>query len=139
MSMVVGKAEIAALLKKKGWNQTKLAEVCNVSQGTVSRWLKGLTVPDPEPQSILRRLIDEPAPQTAEPTAIPNECSVEAILSAVEGSYRMLGLDQDEAAELIKLVLSVASKQPTPSAGPDYYRILSETLVREFLQSKQIQ
>lgn len=62
-----------------------------------------------------------------------------AFLEAVEGSYHMLGLDQDESAALLKLVLEVAQEPPTPSAGPDFHRVQSEREVRRFLKSTKFQ
>lgn len=61
--------------------------------------------------------------------------SVDALLAAVEGSYLMLGLDEEEAAHLLSIVIEAAEEQPTPSAGPDYHRVLAETQVRKFLKS----
>lgn len=60
-----------------------------------------------------------------------------AVLEAVEGTYLMLGLDQDEASALLKIVLVAAQEPPTPSAGTNYHRLLAEIEARKFLKSKQ--
>jgi transcriptional regulator with XRE-family HTH domain len=136
---MITKNQIKALLDRKGWNQVDLAEACNVSQGTVSRWLKG-TLPDPPAQTKLQKLIDA-APVDSKPQAavVPTELSLNSVLAAVEGSYHMLGLDQDEATALLKIVIEVAAEQPTPSAGSDFHRVLAESSTRKFLNSKHFQ
>lgn len=70
-----------------------------------------------------------------------NEASIflKSLLEAVEGSYHMLGLDQEEAAALLKLVVEVAEEQPTPSAQDNFHRVQSEREVRKFLLSKRVQ
>ena len=68
-----------------------------------------------------------------------NELDLTALLAAVEGSYHMLGLDQEEAAALLGIVVEVAQEQPTPSASPNYHRVLAETEARKFLKTKQSQ
>jgi transcriptional regulator with XRE-family HTH domain len=50
--------KIKELMNERGWSQIDLAEICNVSQPTVSRWLKGAT-PDPVQQERLSSLIRE--------------------------------------------------------------------------------
>lgn len=60
-----------------------------------------------------------------------------AVLEAVEGTYLMLGLDQEEASALVKIVLVAAQEPPTPSAGTNYHRLLAEIEARKFLKAKQ--
>ncbi len=50
--------QIKELMNIRGWSQIDLAERCNVSQPTVSRWLRGST-PDPSQQERLNQLIRE--------------------------------------------------------------------------------
>lgn len=135
---MITKFQIKALLDRNGWNQSDLADACNVSQGTVSRWLKG-TLPDPPAQTKLQKLIDGGPSSNSSSSVVPTELSLNSVLAAVEGSYHMLGLDHDEAAALLGIVIEVASEQPTPSAGNDFHRVLAEASVRKFLNSKQIQ
>lgn len=135
---MITKFQIKALLDRNGWNQSDLADACNVSQGTVSRWLKG-TLPDPPAQTKLQKLIDAGPSSNSSSSVVPTELSLNSVLAAVEGSYHMLGLDHDEAAALLGIVIEVASEQPTPSAGNDFHRVLAEASVRKFLNSKQIQ
>lgn len=59
-----------------------------------------------------------------------------AVLEAVEGTYLMLGLDQEEASALVKIVLVAAQEPPTPSAGMNYHRLLAEIEARKFLKLK---
>lgn len=136
---MITKVQIKALLARNDWNQTDLANACNVSQGTVSRWLKG-TLPDPPAQTILKKLIDD-EPPTDKPMApeITNEITIEALLDAFDGTLRMLDFDEDEAAALVGIAVRVAREQPTPSAGKEFYRVLAETSVRQFLKSKRFQ
>lgn len=75
----------------------------------------------------------------SENTVTANEIDLSALLAAVEGSYHMLGLDQEEAAALLGIVVEVAQEQPTPSASPNYHRVLAETEARKFLKTKQSQ
>lgn len=63
--------------------------------------------------------------------------NMDSLLAAVEGSYHMLGYDEQEASALLNIVLAASQEQPTPSAGPDYHRVLAETEVRKFLKSKR--
>lgn len=75
----------------------------------------------------------------SENTVTANGIDLSALLAAVEGSYHMLGLDQEEAAALLGIVVEVAQEQPTPSASPNYHRVLAETEARKFLKIKQSQ
>lgn len=68
-----------------------------------------------------------------------NEPVIASLLEAVEGSYSMLGLDQDEASALLKIVLEAAQEPPTPSSGPGYHRLVAEIEARKYLKSRQIQ
>lgn len=131
---MINARQIKDLLTARGWKQVKLAEECHVTQATVSRWLGGTQQPDPPALAILTRLINEtldlvPVSQT---TSAP---TLSALLEAVRGSYLMLGLEQDEADALLKLVIEVSEEQPTPSAGQDFHRVQSEREVRKFLKS----
>lgn len=65
-----------------------------------------------------------------------NDELLPAVLEAVEGTYLMLGLDQEEASALLKIVLVAAQEPPTPSAGKGYHRLLAELEARKFLKSK---
>lgn len=68
-----------------------------------------------------------------------NEIDLEAILDAVEGTYVMLGLDPEESSALLKIALSAAQEQPTPSSQPGYRRVLAEFEARKFLKEKQFE
>lgn len=81
-------------------------------------------------------LVGDPTIPTQTKTS---EIDLAALLASVEGSYHMLGLDQEEAAALLGIVLEVAQEQPTPSASKNYHRVLAETEARKFLKTKQSQ
>ena len=67
----------------------------------------------------------------------PSGIDVPSILQAVEGTYTMLGMNQEQASALVRIVLAAASEPPTPSSGADYHRVLAEIEARKFLKSKQ--
>lgn len=135
---MINARQIKDLLAARRWNQVKLAEECHVTQATVSRWVGGTQQPDPPALAILTKLINE-TPRLASdnlPANAPTTSAVlKALLDAVRGSYLMLGLEQDEADALLKLVIEVSEEQPTPSAGQDFHRVQSEREVRKFLKS----
>lgn len=131
---MINARQIKDLLTARGWKQVKLAEECHVTQATVSRWLGGTQQPDPPALAILTRLINE-TPDLVPVSQTTSAPTLSALLEAVRGSYLMLGLEQDEADALLKLVLEVSEEQPTPSAGQDFHRVQSEREVRKFLKS----
>ncbi len=133
---MINARQIAELLKRLDWKQVDLAKYCDVTQATVSRWLSG-SLPDPPAQAKLQKLFNETyGEQPAAPGLASSEIELAALLSAVEGSYHMLGLDHDQATALLRIVLEAAAEPPTPSSGPDYHRVLAETEARRFLKSK---
>lgn len=133
--------------------QKQLAELAGVSQPTIAdlerndqsstRKLPAIakalkvTVGDLDPeyrkQWIETEVIEAEQDKQQMPTGYLN-----ALLEAVEGSYHMLGLDNEEAAALLALVLEVAEEPPTPSAGEGFHRVQSEREVRKFLKTKQL-
>ena len=62
---------------------------------------------------------------------------VPALIAAIEGSFRIFGLTEDQSSDLIDILLRIAQEPPTPSAGPDFHRVLAESEVRRFLKSTQ--
>lgn len=131
---MINARQIKDLLAARGWNQVKLAEECKVTQATVSRWVGGTQQPDPPALAILTKLINE-TPGLVSDYQPTIATTISALLEAVRGSYLMLGLEQDEADALLKLVIEVSEEQPTPSSGQDYHRVQSEREVRKFLKS----
>ena len=120
--------------------QADLAEMCGVKQPTVSRWLKG-TIPDPQSQTILRDLMDTNNIATGTKRQI-NEPDLDRLLALVHESYLYLGLDGDEADELLQLVreayLKPAEKQS--DAGVEgYQRLLAQSVMQKFLRLKRKQ
>lgn len=65
--------------------------------------------------------------------------NVHALAEAVAGSYRMMGLDEQQIDSVLRLVFEIAQEPLTPSAGSNYHRVLSESVVRKFLESKRTQ
>jgi len=135
-------------------SQKRLAELSGVSQPTIAdlernkqdttrnlpaiaKALK-VTVGQLDPEHKAQWIdVDVMLPEPKEPgDRFPQ--FLQALLEAVEGSYQMLGLDQAEAQELLKIVLEVAQEPPVPSSGGGFHRILSEHAVRKFLQSSKI-
>jgi transcriptional regulator with XRE-family HTH domain len=72
-----------------------------------------------------------------EPDTTTNEIDLSALLDAVEGTYSMLGLDQEESSALLKIAIEAAQEPPVPSAKPGYRRMIAEIEARKFLKLKQ--
>jgi transcriptional regulator with XRE-family HTH domain len=135
---MINARQIKDLLAARGWNQVKLANECNVTQATVSRWVGGTQQPDPPAVEILTRLINE-TPDMSESLNLTNAPELKALVAAVHGSYLMLGLDEAEADALMRIVLEVAEEPLTPSADENYHRIVAQREVRKFLKSIDFQ
>lgn len=142
---------------EKGWSQTDLAsEVKRINRSLTTRQSSIAAIEDgtSKKPTILYELakalgVSEEWLKTGkEPTKDASSTETHAspdydlIFAAVKGSYRMLGLDQDEADELVTLVREVCEDPLTPSATDDPIssrRILAESATRKFLKSKPIQ
>ena len=135
---MINARQIKDLMNARGWNQVVLAEKCDVSQATVSRWVGGTQQPDPPAVAILTKLINE-TPSMAESVSSSNVPELKALVAAVHGSYLMLGLDEAEADALMRIVLEVAEEPLTPSADENYHRIVAQREVRKFLKSIDFQ
>ena len=130
-------SEIEKLMRQRGWNQSTLADKCNVSQGTVSRWLKG-TTPDPAAQAILSELLKSEDIETASFSSTANP-DLNRVFELVLESYLYIGLDQNEAVELLNLVREAASKPSEKPANVDaknYQNTLAATAIQRFLHLK---
>jgi transcriptional regulator with XRE-family HTH domain len=140
--MIIRAAEIIALMDRERWTQSDLAQKCGVSQGTISRWLKG-TVPDPASQAILRALIDDKLSPALSAPLHPNEApDLKRVYGLVLESYLYIGLERDEADELLALVREAASApQQKRSNGDaeDYQRLLADAAMNKVLKSKRSQ
>lgn len=133
---------ISEWLEQLGLQQADVVDALGVNKGTVSKWCSGKL---PSEDSLLaladflkidpNRLFHDPDGKQKAHTQGP---TIDKLLEVVEGSYHMLGVDQEAASELLELVVEVASEPPTPSAGEDYYRVQSEREVRRFLKLKRI-
>ena len=100
---------IKALRKQKGYSQETLAQQLNVVRQTVSKWEKGLSVPDAE---MLERmaalfevstdaLLEHQTPETAEPSEIGNIARQLAVLN------EQLAAQQRSRKRFWKIVLIV--------------------------------
>jgi transcriptional regulator with XRE-family HTH domain len=143
--------------KEMGWSQADLAlEVKRVNRSLTTRQSTIAAIEEGRSQkpTILFELAKalnvseewlktgkEPV-QKQHPSQAPVSQDYDLIFAAVKGSYRMLGLDQDEAEALVQLVREVCEEPLTPSASDDpasSRRILAESATRKFLKSKPIQ
>jgi transcriptional regulator with XRE-family HTH domain len=138
--------------EEKGWSQTDLAsEVKRVNRSLTTRQSTIAAIEDgtSKKPTILYELAkalgvsDEWLKTGKEPsigndtTENPVSLNYDLIFAAVNGSYRMLGLGQDEAEELVQLVREVCEEPLTPSASGDPLasrRILAESATRKFLK-----
>lgn len=81
--------------------------------------------------------------EVAEDHPAINSETIDHIFEIVEESYRLVGLDEDEAAALVQLVREVAQEPPIPPTGDEsrgrYLRPLSEAATRQFLKLKRFQ
>lgn len=121
--------------------QADLAERCGVKQPTVSRWLKG-TIPDPQSQTILRDLLEANNGQQEAIGQVNEPANLSRLLALVHESYLYLGLDGDEADELLQLVREAYLKpvEKQSDAGVEgYQRLLAQSVMKKFLRLKRKQ
>lgn len=134
--------ELKILREAKQLTLEQVAEALGLSTSQISRFESGDREPRISEAVALSKILDvdvgELFPELRSQLSSQEQINLTALLDAVYGAFEMLDCDQDEAAALLKLVLSVAQEQPTPSAGPNFHRVLAEREARKFLQSKRI-
>lgn len=136
------RAELKRLREAKGLTLEQVAEALSLSTSQIQRFEAGTREPRigeaVKLSSIFGVDVGEMFPELRSNIINDEQINLNSLLDAVLGAFEMITKDQDRAAYLLKIVLSVAQEQPTPSAGPDFHRVLAEHEARKFLQEKRL-
>ena len=128
-------------IRKPKMTLEKLSEVTGISQSQLSRFETDQRKPRvAEAVAIAKALnvsVSEIFPSLA--AEAPTDTDIAALLDSVLRSYDMLGLDEDAARELLKLVLARAAAQKAPGAegGPNHRQPASKAQKFEIPKSLQ--
>lgn len=95
--------------KAKGLSQEELAIRCNVVRQTVSKWEKGLSVPDADLLIRLAEVLEEPvATLLGTPAEILPETGIAALVEQLVRINEQLAIKNRRARRVWKVVLAVA-------------------------------
>jgi DNA-binding transcriptional regulator YdaS (Cro superfamily) len=122
-------ARLRVELKKKNWSQRKFAKILGVSEGNVSKWLKGDHEPSGEHLEMINAALGlEPGWQISEIASASNAPTKETALNAavqldwlvaIKASRYLLSakeskhLSDSQLAEILKLAYTVGIRQPS--------------------------
>lgn len=130
---------IREMRDKRGLDNKSLAKSLNASEPTIKAWVSGNNLAS---FIKLKRLAEELGSTPNEilgvstRSPVQNDLRYQNLVASIEGAFRNIGLDQEEASRLTKIVEECADEQlsPGPADPLEIRKHIAEIAIRRFLK-----